>query len=234
MFWRFSIFSLLICSGTRLLFQCFYLSFLIWVMHKRAEGNFRDWGRNPYTATEKWIMPHMLGALVFPLGHSVLPEKTLHFLLGHIPWLPAPRNMGSAPPGRLLHSGLKYGAFLLPAPPGVAEHSLGGPDPSENIPSVIHRTWGGALLVVEAAVNLPSTCSLAPALPPPFWSMLYLHDWMVLSLKCSAFHGAVWWTQAATVLQPHAEDVHVPSISSNNHVLICGFAPLLSVMLPEF
>lgn len=100
----------------------------------------------------------MLIALVFPLGHFGLLEKTLNLSYALPPGCLCPgtyQQAGSHPPPPNA-PGLQYGASLLPAPPGIPELSCGGLDPSGRKPSVIAGLGEGPpLTMLGRAVALP-------------------------------------------------------------------------------
>jgi len=98
----------------------------------------------------------------------------------------------SHPAGRLSLPGLQYGAFLLPAPPGVAEHSLVVqillkicPLPSAGLGEGSPRGGGSS----GSAFGLLSRSCLTPSF---LINAVLLHDQKVLVSEMLCIPRAVW------------------------------------------
>lgn len=159
-------------------------------------------------------------AVVFPLGHSILLEKTLNLLLAAAP-AACTQDVDSHTQQANFHSFVELSVSLL-HPGSLSTASMG---------QILLKI--SLLSPIGLGEGLPrggdsSGSAFSPCLPPastPDFLMkaVRLHDKKVLVSETSCIPRGRLGNQplVATALQTHAEDVQVPSISFNHWVLIC-------------
>lgn len=126
---------------------------------------------------------------------------------------------------------------LLPAPPGVPEHSLGGPDPSEKKRPVICRTWRGTSSDRGGKSRGRAFGLFPPSrLAPYLWiNAVLLHGNMLPVFEMPY----IPCSRLVSLLQPlpcrhmlKASKSHKP-FRTTTCGFPCGLMPLLSMMLLE-